>query len=161
MELTGIGERGRDGEIRYFETGEPVTFEFLRNTESAPDFGPRYQQDIEPGGLYMLHATRGSLTLPGWVDGRTTFRKPLVIAFNADPDAPSLYNETSWKAQLHEEYDAVGKNLSRALAADGYDGIVTIGLGPDGRPRETKEIVDLTWFHGPDHPARLRARLMP
>lgn len=161
MELTATRELGRDGEVVHFETGEPVRFEFLRNLESAPDFGPRYQQDIEPGGRYMLHAIPGALTMRGWVDGWVTFRNPLVIAFNADPNAPTLYNETSWKAQLHEAYDAVGKDLSRALAHDGYDGIVTVALDPDDRPMHTQEIIDLTWFHGPTHPARLRSRLMP
>lgn len=160
MQLTAIDERSRSDEVVHFETGEPVAFEFLRNTESAPDFGPRYQQDIEPHGRYMLHATPGAVAMPGWVEGRVSFRHPLVLAFNTDPDAPTLYNETSWKAQLHEHYGEVGKNLSRALTRDGYDGIVTVSLGSDGRPMHTKEIVDLTGFHGPSHPARLKSSLL-
>lgn len=160
MQLEVISERGRDGEGVHFETGDRVSFEFLRNTESSPHLGSRYQQDIEPHGRYMLHATPGSSAGPGWTEGRVTFRHPLVIAFNADPAAPALYNETSWKAQLYEDYGLVGKELSRSLAADGYDGIVTVWTGPNRREMHTKEIVDLTSFHGPNHPARLRERLM-
>lgn len=161
VQLAAVDERSRSGDVVHFETGEPVTFEYTRNTEPTPYLGSRYQQDIEPHGRYMLHATPGVGALPGWTQGRISFRNPLVLAFNTDPDAQTLYNETSWKAQLHDRYGAGGKELSRALADDGYDGIITVELGTDDRDWYTKEIVDLTWFHGPDHPAQLRERLMP
>lgn len=130
-----------------FETGVPVSFDFLRGTESAPYFGAQYQQDIEPAGRYML--LRGPWhpkePQPGFEYGAIRFEKPLVIAFNSDPDPPKLYNETSWKANLSRAYgNKKGRALSRALMKDGYDGIVTVGTDARGRPRDTREIVDLT-----------------
>lgn len=127
-----------------FATGEPVTFPYMRSTEKAPFFGERFQQTIEPAGRYML--LRGSVAspeLPGWQYGTVTFRSPIVLAFNADPDAPDLYNETSWKALLSEHYGATGGALSDRLLEDGYDGVVTVWLTPSGQPSYTKEIVQL------------------
>ena len=49
VELARVDEHGV-----HFETGVPVTFPFIRNTEKSPrvvGFG----QDIEPHGRYLLH----------------------------------------------------------------------------------------------------------
>lgn len=133
-----------------FQTGVPVTFPFIRNTEPSPYLGAEYQQDIEPAGRYMLlQGSAGGPETPGWERGTVTFKSPLVIAFNTDPDPPRLYNETSWKQVLADHFGLRGDALSRALMAQGYDGIVTVSV----RPAHTKEIVDLT-------PLRLKAKLM-
>ena len=125
-----------------FETGVPVTFEYMRNLERAGYFGPRFQQDIEPAGRYLLFRDRAATRLPHWEFGRVSFNKPLVIAFNTGKS--QVYDDNSWKAQLQRAYGTLGKDLSRKLLKEGYDGIVTVELGPNGRPVSTREIVDLT-----------------
>ena len=40
---------------KIFKTGVPVTFEYIKNTKSAPNMGSTFQQDIEPHGYYILH----------------------------------------------------------------------------------------------------------
>lgn len=119
----------------YFATAEPVTFHYVRNTVPSPHFGDRFQQDIEPAGRYLLHGERR--TPPrGWEQGDVTFRSPLVIRFT---EGGLIYGPGSWKARLHRHYSKRGRALSRAIRADGYDGVVTV----DG-PASTSEIVDLT-----------------
>jgi GNAT superfamily N-acetyltransferase len=126
-----------------FESGVPVTFPFFRNTERAPHFGGRFQQDIEPAGRYMLLRNKLVTELPKtWMSGTVTFHKPLVLAFNTNPDGG--YDDTSWKAQLTRAYGRTGRALSQAVLRDGYDGIVTVQLDSRGRPMHTKEIVDLS-----------------
>lgn len=131
-------------ERHHFESGVPVTFPFFRNTERAPHFGARFQQDIEPAGRYMLFRNKlvASPLPTGWVGDIITFHKPLVLAFNTNPDGG--YDDTSWKAQLTRAYGLKGRSLSKALLREGYDGIVTVQLDSRGRPMHTKEIVDLT-----------------
>lgn len=131
-------------EERYvFETGVPVKFPFIRNTAKSPYFGDRFQQDIEPAGRYMLFRSRAVKPQDGWEAGVVTFKSPLVLLLNTDPDGP-YYNETSWKARLQRIYGHAGKKLTRALLADGYDGIVTVTCPRQrGIECETREIVDL------------------
>lgn len=56
------------------------------------------------------------------------------------------YDRTSWKARLSEEYGGLtGDKLSKAIAADGYDGIVTIDAA-----KNPSEIVDISkWYKAP------------
>jgi len=123
-----------------FETGKPVTFQYLRGRDKAPFFGPTYQQDIEPAGRYLIHnEDPGDRAEDRWEVGQITFHNPLVIKFNPVDDVS--YDENSWKARLAKHYKKIGKNLSKAIVSDGYDGVVTVGQGP-----YTKEIVDLTMF---------------
>lgn len=131
---------------RKFETGVPVEFRFLHNKEKAPNFGPRYQQDIEPAGRYMIHNEEpGDLTNTSWQTDLAQFSNPLVIEFNVDDD--SSYNEHSWKSFLSKKFGGLkGKQLSKAIAKAGYDGIVTIKKY-EGKPFGTGEIVDLRMFH--------------
>jgi hypothetical protein len=141
MKLTKVAEYGKR-----FETGRRVCFRFLRNTEKAPYLGAKYQQDIEPAGLYVIHnPTPGDLSI-GWAVGECCFDNPLVIPLNTDPTQP-VYSSTSWKANLHRAFRATGNSLSRKLRARGYDGIVTVGLNPfrrdAGKPVDTREIVAL------------------
>lgn len=125
---------------------EPIDFDFVRNTESSKSFAPPpgmdFGQDIEPAGRYMSQRTSG-YTPPDdrWVTGSVRFEKPLHVA-NSDLDP------TQWKRELSEVYGGLtGKKLSRALANDGYDAIVThdemFGTGPD---EGISEVVDLTMY---------------
>lgn len=127
-----------------FETGTPVEFDFVRNTEASPNMGERFQQHIEPAGRYIPQRETDEQP-PGWESGRVSFRNPLVLQFNTTPF--NGYDENSWKAALSRAYGGKrGKALSAAIAKDGHDGIVTVSMGPDG-PFDTREIVDLRMFH--------------
>tara|TARA_Y100000034_G_C6811285_1_gene364593 strand:- start:239 stop:709 length:471 start_codon:yes stop_codon:yes gene_type:complete len=138
-----------------FQTGTPVTFEFMRNTEKSPNFGSKYGQDIEPAGRYMLHNTSNTtpeqkeyLNKSGWETGIITFNNPLVVDLSSDRDESGLmqniYGEKGWKQRLANQYKATGKELTNRIKQDGHDGIVTVS-GYD-----TREIVDLT-FGKNDH----------
>jgi len=128
-----------------FQTGKPIDFHYIRGTEPAPDFGKTFQQHIEPAGRYMTfdnepdHVEESSF----WEKGKINFANPLVIAFNTVPDN-TLYDDDNWKMRLHKAYGGLkGLELSKAIIADGHDGIVTVYIDLDGKPRYTKEIVDL------------------
>jgi len=140
-----------------FETGVPVTFEYMRNRERAGHFGALYQQDIEPAGRYLLLRDPGATALPQWEFGTVSFERPLVLAFNTDADGG--YDEHSWKTQLHRAYGKTGKSLSRALLKGGYDGIVTVQISQFGRALSTREIVDLSPLSKTNNPSALARRL--
>lgn len=127
LELATSAEQGV-----HFETGVPVTFRFVRNTEKSPRLGSRFGQDIEPAGRYLLHNEDPGDLARGWETGVVTLKSPLVVPLTSDPAA--IYGPEGWKARLR---DATGKR-SRALSADlirrGYDGIVTVDQ--DGYTRE-------------------------
>lgn len=128
----------------HFETGKPVTFPFFRNTSSSRNqkiaHDDPYQQKIEPAGRYLSHNHDPDGPLPsGHEKGVVTFKKPLVLHLSNDEG--KIYGENSWKKVLHKHYKKTGKQLSKAIAKDGYDGIVTINK------YSTSEIVDLTMFH--------------
>jgi len=133
-----------------FETGKPVTFPMIRNTEKAPrrkkDADDPYQQAIEPHGRYLLHDSAGSAksgNVPqGWESGEVTFKNPLVVTQNTG-DGERIYDSNSWKKRLAEQYRKKGKALSAEIAMAGHDGIVTV----DERGN-TSEIVDLRHLHG-------------
>lgn len=134
LRLTKITEHGKT-----FTTGTPVTFTFLRNTAPTPNMGSRFGQDIEPAGRYMTHKNpSGIAPTPQWKIGTVTFRKPLVLAHGS-----TTGRAHGWKARLSHEYGGkTGLALSRAITADGYDGIVTVKSYKG--ERSTSEIVDLT-----------------
>jgi len=122
-----------------FETGKEVTFPFIKNTEKAPKMSG-FAQDIEPSGNYILNgidANRANLP-QGWISGEVTFKNPLVL----DWGKSGLYTEPdNWKQVLSKQYGGkTGKELSKAIAKDGYDGIVT------KNEYGTSEIVDITMF---------------
>lgn len=132
--LAEATERGSE-----FKTGQPVTFEFIRNTEKAPDMGERFQQHIEPTGRFMQTKPRTFEPMAGLVAGEITFESPLVIEFNTGTEK-TAYDENNWKARLSKAFgNKTGMELSKAIRDTGYDGIVTIG-----QHGETSEIVDLT-----------------
>jgi hypothetical protein len=120
-----------------FETGQPVSFPFVRNTERAGNFGKTFQQDIEPTGIYLLHSPHKPPV--GWEHGTVMLDAPLVIPFNTQPSGG--YDENSWKAVLQKKYRAKGKALSRQLITAGYDSVVTVGLNRNFDPEDTREIV--------------------
>jgi len=125
----------------HFATGKPVTFPYMRNTESSPNMGSRFGQHIEPAGRYLTYSTnRSPDPLPNWEYGEVTFRKPLVLSLAHDEN--DIYGPTGWKQRLFDVYKKKGKALSRALIRDGYDGIVTV----QKKWGVTSEIVDLTVF---------------
>ena len=134
LPLTEVTESGVT-----FKTGQPVTFGFLRNTESSKKFkipAERFQQNIEPAGKYMLHNTNPEFAARyEWEFGNTTFQNPLVLRFNRGSDL--AYDDGSWKAALNKFYGKTGKALTNALIKDGYDGIVTVH---DGSTREIVKI---------------------
>jgi hypothetical protein len=122
----------------HFETGVPVTFPFLRNTEKSPRVGSSYGQDIEPHGRYLLHNTDPDRSPPSrWETGTVTFKFPLVIPLTGD--SGSIYGPAGWKARLRDATGRRGAALSRFLAQR-FDGIVTVDA------YGTSEIVDLARF---------------
>lgn len=137
LHLTRGSEYGKT-----FETGKPVTFTFLRNTEKSPNLGAKYGQDIEPAGKYLLHNPDAESWTKGpggnrWETGKVTFEKPLVLALTDDENA--IYGPTGWKAKLVAASGGLkGKRLSCFLRQHGYDGIVTTD-----KTNYTREIVDL------------------
>lgn len=122
--------------IQSDETGM-VTFQYQRNPEKAPFFGDMYGQNIEPHGKYVTQLAEGTTPIEGWEKGQIKFANPLIIYWGSggykDPD--------NWKQTLIRKYQKTGKALSKAIIADGYDGIITI----DDRG-EPMEIIDLTMF---------------
>lgn len=118
-----------------FTHGQPVTFTYVRNTWKAPYYGSRFQQDIEPAGVYMLHNPDLGDLPKDWIQGKITLRSPFLIPFGNGG-----YDQHSWKARLSKLFKGKrGRALSRALLKAGYDGIVTV----DVNKTETKEIVKL------------------
>jgi len=110
--------------------GQP--FKYARNPERAPEMGGRFQQDIEPRGRYVVKADQAP---EGWESGEMMFRNPLVLPWGKG------YDDSSWKVALSKRYGGkTGEDLSRAIAEDGYDGIVTMDK------YGTSEIVDLSEF---------------
>lgn len=133
LPLTEVEEKGI-----LFQTGTPVTFPFFRHLEKAPYLGSRFQQDIEPAGMYMVFDSlpnddKGSKFL----QGKMHFDNPLVIPFNLEPGHG--YDGNSWKALLVKKYKKKGKTLSKILLNLGFDGIVTVDL----KHKATSEIVKL------------------
>lgn len=121
-----------------FATGVPVRFRFARNTEQTPrlprHIQPKFGQDIEPAGRYMLHAAPSFKPVGPWIEGDILFTRPLVMEYvNTSSDA------RGWKRRLSKAFGGKkGKALSKAIVRAGYDGIVTVDNG------RTSEIVDLT-----------------
>lgn len=123
---------------KHFKTCQPVTFRYLRGVMKAPDFGGRFQQDIEPAGRYMVHNEEPGDLRPGWETDVVTFQCPLVISLNTKYPDEGVYGPHSWKAALHDHFNLSGRKLSAKLRSLGYDGIVT-----SDSPRSTREIVEL------------------
>lgn len=120
-----------------FETGKPVTFPYLHNKDSAtsmmgiPDKDSPYGRGYEPSAKYVTLLESDKPDYGNFETGDIAFNNPLVIENDG----------LAWKKSLSDSYDGkTGKELSNALIADGYDGIVTV----DGN--SVSEIVDFTSF---------------
>ena len=129
----------------YFETGVPVTFDFVHNTESAtgmfgiPDENSKFGRGFEPSGKFVTRVKdkNKALNLDTLESGTITFQNPLVI----------LNDNLEWKKKLSSNYGGLkGKELSKAIIADGFDGIVTVDESSNGTTKYVSEIVDFTSF---------------
>lgn len=145
----------RTVEFGEFKTGKPVTFDFMHNTESATDIfgkpkkGDQFKRDLEPSGRYVNQTSDASKvdTSGRMIAGTLTFNNPLVL------------DTRNWKQDLYDHYKKRGKQLSKALIDDGFDGVVTVNL--DDRPNRSyvSEILDLTTFD--EAKARYSAKRAP
>ena len=130
---------GMLGKTDMFETGNPATFEYIRNTEKSPYMGEKFGQDIEPAGRYLSYKDPvvNMESMPStWETGQVSFNNPLVVNFGESYGTP-----TNWKNMLSESFGGkTGKDLSKAISESGYDGIVTVDK------YGTSEIVDLSNF---------------
>ena len=132
-----FSEKEGGGKQAKFQTGVPVTFDFVRNTESAPQT-TGFGQDVEPSGRYLSKKETDVSEWPGWESGTVSFNSPLVLDFGG-----SYADDDNWKRVLSRRYDGkTGEELSDAIREDGYDAIVTEDK------YGTSEIVDLTGSSG-------------
>jgi hypothetical protein len=101
------------------ETGKPVNIGFSHNKEPSPDMGKEFAQDIEPSGKYIA-PNSGKYKLPGLEYGVAEFKNPLVLEHKTT-------RHGGWKTDLSNTYGGkTGDDLTAAVKADGYDGIITI-----------------------------------
>jgi len=133
VELTG------QGDVDLVETGKPVSFYFIHNTESAnalfgkPKKGAPFGREFEPAARFVNVASKQTADEAEgkFIGGKLTFKNPLVM--------PN--DNLQWKETLSKQYGGkVGKKLSKALLADGYDGVITT------EERYISETIDLTTF---------------
>lgn len=117
---------------------EPMELDWMHNeTPSTVHQGDpsAFGRDVEPAGRYVTQRPQDVEPAEGWSTGSTSFARPLHLDFGGGYDHP-----TNWKRRLSDAYGGKsGHELSQAVRADGYDGIVTHN-GKYG----TSEIVDLT-----------------
>lgn len=139
MDRVFVVKWGTGGELTQ---GERRTFRYMRNTQKSPDMGERFGQHVEPAGRYIVDVEGSTAEPPkGFESGTITFENPLVIDFGG-----GYQDADNWKRVLSTRYGGkVGEALSRAIVADGYDGIVTMDTDKRG-DRHTSEIVDLSTF---------------
>lgn len=141
--INGVEKTTAEHDGIVFETGKPVTFPFLHNKESAtklhgkPNKDSQFGRQYEPSGRYVTYISKPKTPDYGnFESGEITFSNPLVIE----------NDNLNWKKALSDNYDGkTGKNLSKAIIADGYDGVVTTDKSSSGRVY-TSEILDLTTF---------------
>ena len=110
---------------------------FIHNTDPNTLKGSgKFGTSIEPAGQYVSPTDKLRTDFPeNFIAGEKEFSKPLVINFGDGYDKPN-----NWKNRLSAEYDnKTGIDLTNALRADGYDGIVTVDEGGN-----LSEMVDLT-----------------
>lgn len=129
-----VGGR-RDRQVSIPEPG-PLTMEYARNTEKAPDMGEMYGQHIEPHGRYLTHRDPHGNYGDRFEFGTVAFQNPLHMEMGGTPT-----EATHWKHRLSEQYGGKrGRELSQAVRDAGHDAIMTHDeYGPS-------EVVDLTGF---------------
>lgn len=121
---------------KYTQEPNKHKYTFIHNTEKAPKAGidDRFGQKIEPAGKYMNISTpenaqrfMGQDGLKGYEVGTVEFSNPLIV--------PQGESTRAWKEALSQRYGGKkGKELSKALVEDGYDGIIT--MEKNGEPSE-------------------------
>jgi hypothetical protein len=124
-------------------SGEPVTFNYARNNTPAFRAGATFQQDIEPAGRYLSPVSKEATNaIPSLEYGEIAFKSPLVLEWRG-------YGEDGWKKRLSARFGGKkGKVLSKAIAAAGYDGIITVS--PTRGGQYATETVDLRMFRPAD-----------
>lgn len=128
-----------EADVDKFSTGEPVAFDFIRNTQKAPRMGARFGQDIEPTGRYMTMGSKNPNLSKGYETGRVEFKNPIVLEWGGQYGEPS-----NWKAVLSKQFGGKkGAALSNAIRKAGHDGIVTISAVTKSGDKYVSEIVDL------------------
>jgi len=95
-----------------------MLLKIIKNTESAPNMGSRFGQDVEPKGTYVIEKTNDLPVKSPWIEGNAEIKKPLYIAVTDD-------TLVSWKYDLSNEYKAKGQKLTDKLMRKGYDAIIT------------------------------------
>jgi hypothetical protein len=138
--MKDLGLTSADQYGKHFETGAPVRFRYARmpGGAPAPTAADRFQQRLEPAGLYVILVPDGHQVDPPWESGWMEFENPLVLAFNhpvprgVSPSSAFGYDDKSWKARLHRMFGVTGRELSGFLRGNGYDGVVTV-VGSDVR----------------------------
>jgi hypothetical protein len=128
-----------EADIAGVKTGRPVSLNYTHNPSSAADnFGPvsagdQFGRDLEPAGKYISPSSQSRAgALEGTEGGLAEFKNPLVVD----------NNNLKWKKELSDAYGGkTGVELSDAIKADGYDGIITIDRA--GRVPFMTETVDL------------------
>lgn len=112
-----------------------VDLDYQRNTEKSVNMGKKFAQDIEPAGRYMnLGDVKYAQGLPNMEVGKIKFENPLVVDWKTS-------GHGGWKTDLSAKYgNKTGADLSKAIAEDGYDGIITVDKG---EPQEVVSLKDL------------------
>ena len=139
-QIKGVVESFQDSETGLeMKTGQPITFNYVHNPVKSPNFGDRYQQDIEPAGRFVSPISGNGGETKGYNYGQITFKSPLILEWG------SGYDATGWKKRLSDAFGGKkGRALSRAIYNAGYDGIITTSALKSG-VQYASETVDLRW----------------
>ncbi len=114
---SALQKAASDKPVKDFKTGQAVTINFLHNPVKSENFGTEFGQHVEPAGKFITQSH--GYVPPGWQSGTITLKSPLVIEVT---DATQI----SYKYELSKKYGGkTGVALSKAIAKDGYDSIVT------------------------------------
>lgn len=102
------------------------------NNTNTPNCGTLYAQDIEPAGKYISYNDhKYIIPAPNYEYSFAHIKKPLVLEFISTTHG-------GWKTTLSNMYNGkIGKKLSKAILADGYDSVLTI----DTKNQNIMEIV--------------------
>lgn len=118
-------------------TGEPISIDYLHNTENANLFkgDNSFNQKKEPIGQYFIENDMALEPERNWTAGVKHFSGPLVVDFGG-----SYTSGDNWKDRLSKAYDGKsGRELTQALVKDGFDALIT-----RDKNNNMLEMVDLT-----------------
>ena len=118
-------------------TNQPITINYNRNPERAPDMGEQFGQDVEAAGTYVTQK-EADFTPEGFETGTVQINNPLVIDVTAD-------TQIEYKRKLSAENEGkTGVELTNALKAKGFDAIVT--KNEDGTTGEIVLLNDISTY---------------